>query len=57
MPDKSIFQKLVQNTKFGKLLYGEPETYIDGYGITRNVDPKFSESADGQELKRMGTNR
>lgn len=47
---KSLFQQLVENTKLGKLLYGD-NTYTDGYGTTRK-DASLSESAQGQELKR-----
>ena len=35
------------------MLYGEPETYIDGYGKERQ-HASLEESANGQELQRMG---
>lgn len=37
----------------GRLLYGKPETYKDGYGTERQ-HTSLSESANGQELQRMG---
>lgn len=51
MPNRSIFQKLIGDTKVGKWLYGD-NTYTDGYGTVRK-DTNLSESTQGQELKRM----
>lgn len=50
---KSIAQQLLQDTWIGRLLYGKPETYIDGYGVERK-DAEFKESANGQLVKDMG---
>lgn len=49
---KSIAEQLLQNTWVGKLLYGKPKTYTDGYGVKRK-DAPFKESANGQEIQRM----
>lgn len=49
---RSIASQLLEGTKLGKLLYGEPETYTDGYGKTRS-HASLEESANGQQLKRM----
>lgn len=37
-----------------KLGITEAPTYIDGYGVERRSEVPFNESAQGQELKRMG---
>ena len=50
---KSIAEQLLGNTWVGRLLYGKPETYKDGYGIERR-DAGFKESANGQLVQRMG---
>lgn len=49
---RSIASQLLEGTKLGKLLYGEPETYTDGYGQERS-HASLEESANGQQLKRM----
>ena len=49
----SIAQQLLGNSWLGRLLYGKPETYKDGYGTERQ-HTSLSESANGQELQRMG---
>lgn len=49
---KSIAEQLLGNTWVGRLLYGKPETYKDGYGIERK-DSDFKESANGQLVQRM----
>lgn len=38
-----------------KLGVTEAPTYTDGYGVERRSEVPFNESAQGQELKRMGT--
>lgn len=50
---KSIAQQLLEGTRFGKWLGYGNGTYTDGYGTTRN-DASLKESANGQELERMG---
>ena len=49
----SIAQQLLGNSWLGRLLYGKPETYKDGYGTERQ-HASLPESANGQELQRMG---
>ena len=49
---KSWAKQLLAGTWLGNLLYGPEETYTDGYGHKRK-DASFSESANGQEAKRM----
>lgn len=51
-PQKSIGQQLLGNSWVGRLLYGKPETYTDGYGAERK-DADFKESANGQLVQRM----
>lgn len=49
---KSWAEQLLADTWLGNLLYGPEKTYTDGYGHERK-DASFSESANGQEAKRM----
>ena len=49
---RSIASQLLEGTKLGKILYGEPETYKDGYNKTRS-HASLEESANGQQLNRM----
>lgn len=52
-PNPSLATRLLNNIT-DRLKLTSPPTYKDGYGRTLNAEVPLSESAQGQELKRMG---